>query len=177
MKKVIKPKRKYPLLQKDLYVDTTTNPSRETETNTHTRRHIKGLNKSTFITVTTGNKGVLESHTNNHLNTLQNDPCPYGPPGQESGATLVVTRFSRTRIRRPTVNDRDQNRPDPPRYDRHRRRPPRKSGTRRHTVPDSIIVNTLLRNREFDRHDHNCHRHYRPVRSGTRTSNTHVHPR
>lgn len=45
VKGVTKPKRKYSLLKKDLYIETTTNPSRETKTQTHTRHHISGILK------------------------------------------------------------------------------------------------------------------------------------
>lgn len=58
-------------------MDTTTNPTRETETETHVRNHTKGmLKKETFVTVITDTKGVTESHTNNHLRHHFNKTLP-----------------------------------------------------------------------------------------------------
>lgn len=49
-------------------MDTTTNLSHDTETNTHTRHYIREiLKKPMFVTVTVNTKGTIQSHTNNCL--------------------------------------------------------------------------------------------------------------
>lgn len=150
MKKIKKPKWKYPLLKRDFYIDTKTNPYRQTETKTHRRHHIRDiLRKSIFIVVTTDTKGVSESHLNNHLRhhfktssttTVHPDRNLGLPPsspesyGQEPGIPLLYETW-----------------PQSPRFVRLRTR-----GTPNEPTVDTVVT--------------------RPVRVGVQTSTVHSYP-
>lgn len=107
MKNVKQPKRKYPVLKRGFNIDVTTNVSSETKATTEVCLQISGaLKKRTFVQGTTDTKGVIKSHTNNHLRnhfntTLDTVVYSVSNPGVQPSSLYLYLVTRRQYLTRP----------------------------------------------------------------------------